>query len=43
MKKNLALSIALVLVFLAGASTAFAQGAARQGPDPATMRDPEIE
>jgi outer membrane protein assembly factor BamD (BamD/ComL family) len=43
MKKNLALSVALVFAVLLCASAAFPQGAARNGPDPATIRDPELE
>src|SRR3984893_2642077 len=43
MKKNLVLSIALGLAFLVCAPVAFAQGAAKNGPDPATSRDPELE
>lgn len=40
MKRNFGLSLALLLVCV---PVAFAQGAARNGPDPATIRDPELE
>src|SRR5258705_7415910 len=43
MKKNLALFIALVFAFLVCAPAVFAQGAARNGPDPSTIRDAELE
>ena len=43
MKKNLALSITLMFAVLVCTQAAFAQGAARNGPDPSTIRDPEIE
>ena len=43
MKKNLLLSLALLISFLVCVPMTFAQGAARNGPDPATIRDPELE
>jgi hypothetical protein len=43
MKKNLMFSMALVFAVLLSASAAFPQGAAKNGPDPATIRDPELE
>jgi hypothetical protein len=43
MKKSFALSIALAFAFLVCTPAVFAQGAARNGPDPATIRDPELE
>ena len=43
MKKNFVFSLALLIGFLVCAPAAFAQGAARGGPDPATVRDPELE
>jgi Outer membrane lipoprotein len=43
MKKKFVLSVALVFVVLACTSRAFPQGAAKNGPDPATTRDPELE
>ena len=43
MKKSFVLSIALVFAFLVCTPAVLAQGAARNGPDPATVRDPELE
>ena len=43
MKKNFVLSIALGLATLLCAPAALPQGAAKNGPDPATIRDPELE
>jgi len=43
MKKSLLPSIALIIGLLLCAPAAFAQGAARNGPDASTIRDPEIE
>lgn len=43
MKKNFVILIALGFAFLVCAPVTFAQGNARNGPDPSTIRDPEIE
>jgi Outer membrane lipoprotein len=43
MKKNSVIFIALGFAFLVCAPVTFAQGNARNGPDPSTIRDPEIE
>ena len=43
MKKIFVLLVVLVTASSIGASTAFAQGRAKTGPDPATIRDAELE
>ena len=43
MKKKFVLAAALVFAMLVCAPVAFPQGAAKNGPDPATIRDPELE
>ena len=43
MRKNLLVSLALVIGLLVCAPVTFPQGAARNGPDPSTIRDPELE
>ena len=43
MKKNFVISLLLGLAVLICAPLTFAQGNARNGPDPSTIRDPEIE
>ena len=43
MKKIFALVVVLVTTLSLGALTAFAQGRAKIGPDPATIRDAELE
>src|SRR5450432_1280377 len=43
MKKNFVVSIAVGFALVLCASVAFPQGAARSGPDPTTVRDPELE
>ena len=43
MSKNLFAVIALMFVFLVGVPSVQAQGRVRSGPDPSTLRDPELE
>jgi hypothetical protein len=43
MKKTFVLTVMLVSTFSAGAVSSFAQGRAKTGPDPATIRDAELE
>jgi len=43
MKKSFLISTALGFALLVCAPLTFAQGNARKGPDPSTIRDPEIE
>jgi len=43
MKKNVVLLILAGIVFCFCATAAVAQGNAKQGPDPSTLRDPELE
>jgi len=43
MKKNFVLSVAMLIAVLVCVPAAFPQGAAKNGPDPSTIRDPELE
>ena len=43
MKNGLLLTLTFVFVFLISAPAANAQGAVRTGPDPSTIRDPDLE
>jgi hypothetical protein len=43
MKKNLLRFIVLVVLTLISAPGVYAQGGAKNGPDPSTIRDPELE
>ena len=43
MKKTLVLAVVLLTALSIGALPAFAQGRAKTGPDPATIRDAELE
>ena len=43
MKKTFVLMVVLVTALSIGAVTSFAQGRAKTGPDPATIRDAELE
>ncbi len=43
MKRALLPAIALVFAFVACAPSAYAQGAAKNGPDASTIRDPDLE
>jgi hypothetical protein len=43
MRKNLFAVIALMFVFMVGVPAVQGQGAVRRGPDPSTLRDPELE
>lgn len=43
MKKNLLPIVVLLFTFMIGAPLARGQGAAKTGPDPSTIRDPDLE
>ena len=43
MSSRLALAIAFLFVILSAAPATYAQGTVRTGPDPSTLRDPDLE
>lgn len=43
MRKNLIAVIAVMFLFMVGVPAVQGQGAVRSGPDPSTLRDPELE
>src|SRR6266700_1197952 len=43
MNRTLLLLLVLAFAFVLSAPAAYAQGAAKNGPDPSTIRDPDLE